>query len=186
MGFLLVPDGGMSVKSPVPPIENAETSLDPLLATKRNFPIGEITTDAGSDPPTETGFELPAAGGIGVKTPAAPILNAVTLSEPPLTTYRYFVSEEMAIAPGVVPTAAGLGLSPVDGTKMRPPSVDTLNAVTLFARLLATNVKNPSDDIAIADGPGRFANGEPAIGTNAPVAALMLYPDTLLEPLLVT
>lgn len=142
--------------------------------------------DAGSAPLTAIGFVLPVVGGIGVKAPAASILNAVTVSLPLFATYRCFVSEEIASAPGAASTAAGLGLAGVGGTNKSAPSVETLNAVTLFVLLFATYAKNPFDDTAMAEGAETFENGEPGIAARVPLVALMLYPDTLSEPLFVT
>ncbi len=94
--------------------------------------------DAGSAPLTARGFVLPAVGDIIVKAPAISILNAVTVSLPLFATYRCFVSGEMANAAGAASTAAGLGLVEVDGTNKSAPSVETLNAVTLFVLLFVT------------------------------------------------
>ena len=38
----------------------------------------------------------------------------------------------------------------------------------------------------MAEGPETFENGEPGIGARIPLVALMLYPDTLSEPLFET
>jgi hypothetical protein len=92
----------------------------------------------------------------------------------------------MAIARGVVPTEAGLGVAGVDSTSNSAPLVPTLKAVTLLAWLFAAYAKNPLDDTAIAEGAETLTNGEPGIAERVPLVALMLYPDTLSDPLFAT